>query len=261
MAYADVLQAIALPEAFITIGGLSGHRSEDKFGRISDVSTTSDPEDVWNGQGIYTGQPENFIAETLTVVSSSAEDAVGSTGAHTLQLLGLDQNGLEISEIVTLTGLTPVTTTQAFWRCSRNTVLSAGSARVNIGEITVAASVTTANVFSVMPVRTNRTSICAFTIPAAYYGVIRYWTCSASRSQGGFAQFRLLTRKPGFLYEARDYADAQSGANSDHRELFGMLLPPLSDIKAQVFEVSTNNMAGTSRVDYVLIEKYIVEGY
>ena len=261
MAYADVLQAISLPEAFITIGGLSGHRSEDKFGRIDDVDTGSDPEDVWNGQGLYTGQPENFIAETLTVVSNSAEDAIGGTGAHTLQLFGLDQNGAEVSETVTLAGQTPVTTTQSFWRCNRNTVLSAGSNRANVGELVVAASVTTANVFSVMPANTNRTAICAFTIPAAYYGVIRDWTCSASRSAGGFAQFRLLTRKPGFLYEVRDFADAQSGANSDHRQLFGMLLPPFSDVKAQVFEVSTNNMAGTSRIDYVLIEKHIVEGY
>lgn len=56
-------------------------------GRNSDVDTAS-PEAIWEGGGIYTGQPVGGSAETIDVFSSNANDAAAGTGLRTVRLFG-----------------------------------------------------------------------------------------------------------------------------------------------------------------------------
>ena len=68
----------------ISLGLVPGERNNIKFGRNSDIDTGTTPEDIWEGQGIYTGM--NATAnEDIAISSSSANDSgtVVSSGTAT----------------------------------------------------------------------------------------------------------------------------------------------------------------------------------
>jgi hypothetical protein len=74
-------------------------------------------------------------AVTMTVVSSSATD----TGTAQVLITGLDSNYDVISETITLTGTTPVSTTKQYLRINGVIMLHPASGQVhNVGNITVA---------------------------------------------------------------------------------------------------------------------------
>lgn len=64
----------------------------DKVGRNPDVDAATAPEGVWNGGGLYTGF-NAVAAQTVTVVSSSANDAAAGTGMRSVRLIGLSGAG------------------------------------------------------------------------------------------------------------------------------------------------------------------------
>jgi hypothetical protein len=75
------------------------------------------------------------IGYALDVISSSANDAAAGTGARTLTIYGLANDGTPQNETVTLNGQTAVTTTKAFWRVFGALVATAGTGRANAGDI------------------------------------------------------------------------------------------------------------------------------
>ena len=77
------------------------------YGYNPDVDTGG-VEDIWPNGGT---RANILTTETLDLVSSSAEDAVGGSGLHRVAIHGLDADGKMQTEIVVLTGTTPVTTT------------------------------------------------------------------------------------------------------------------------------------------------------
>jgi hypothetical protein len=86
---------------------------------------------VWDdGGGIYTFPTS---ALTMSCVSSSASDRMG------LYIGGLDANYRQISEVITLAGLTPVTTTKQFFRINDLQIMSGE----NVGNIQVTNNGTT----------------------------------------------------------------------------------------------------------------------
>lgn len=85
-----------------------------KFGRNDNISTTH--EDIWMGGGLYNWQQN---ASTIYAVSTSAQDAVGGSGIHTILVQGLDVNCNEIEEEIDLTGSTSAVTSKSFLRVNR----------------------------------------------------------------------------------------------------------------------------------------------
>lgn len=146
-------------------GNVPGHVIVEKFGRNPDISSNSDPEDIWNGGGLYTGFPTG-AAETIDVSSGSAEDGAGtSTGLLSIRLFG-QLAGVAQTEDITLNGTDLVTTIKLWDRMPRIRGLTVGSVGSNVGEITAHHTTTVANVFAVVPIGTNRTQIAGFTVPA-----------------------------------------------------------------------------------------------
>lgn len=95
----------------------------------SSANATSPPinsgvtSDLWSDGGILVPQT---TAQTLRIVSSSADDTAGGTGARLIQVRGLDANFDQQSELVILDGLTPVTTVNTYLRHNRTTVFETG---------------------------------------------------------------------------------------------------------------------------------------
>jgi hypothetical protein len=111
-------------------------------------------------------------AETLTLVSDSIEDAAGGQGIDSAFVIGYDADLNRITETVTLNGLTPVTTTQQFYRLRRvennNAPISEGS---NVGNITISGT-STGNVYGQMEAGKGETFNSHFIIPAGFTGHI-----------------------------------------------------------------------------------------
>ncbi|MCA9329390.1 hypothetical protein KDA11_02000 [Candidatus Saccharibacteria bacterium] len=128
-----------IPRTFTNIdigeGNVPGQTSWYVIGK--NLSFGSTPEDAWPAGGTITVLTS---AETMDIVSTSANDTLAGTGAKAVTVIGLDDNWMEITENVILNGTTPVTTTKAFLRINRMLVAQAGSLEYNDGAITATAS-------------------------------------------------------------------------------------------------------------------------
>lgn len=143
--------------------------SVTKFGANFDIDSGTVPEDIWTGGGLY---PFPTASSTLSVVSSSTEDASGGTGATKIRIFGLDDNYDQINETVTLTGTTPVVTSQSFYRVNRMYIIgTVGSNGANVGNITV--THTPAGVISRIDANEGQTLQAVYTVPRDYYGHIQ----------------------------------------------------------------------------------------
>jgi hypothetical protein len=98
-----------------------------------DVDTATVPETIWPPGGLITFPA---AAATIDIVSASANDAAAGTGAQTLFLQGVDGNFDEITEVIALDGLTPVTTVREFLFINFVRNITTGSLNVNQGDIT-----------------------------------------------------------------------------------------------------------------------------
>lgn len=234
-------------------------RTVFKFGQNPNIGIATDPEDVWNGGGIYTGHPSGS-PETINIVSSSTADngVTPGTGALTIQVEGLLTALSEsyTTENFTLNGTTPVVSTSTWYRINRCKVLTAGSGGQNAGTITVNHSTTTANVFCVMPATYNQTSIAAFTIPANNIGAIRGVDFSASRASGAAGSATVSIRVRDSItgvYQVKDVIHITTGSPaSEDFELYPIPLPAGADVKLTVEEVSDNAtlVSGDMKITY-----------
>lgn len=113
-------------------GKLVGHLNMHKFGRNIDCDI-GNSQIIWDGGGSTYNWPTT--ACTLSVQSTSASDSSGSSGAQTVELVGLDADFVDLSETVPLNGTTTVTSACNYRRIFRMIVRSAGSDGKNEGEI------------------------------------------------------------------------------------------------------------------------------
>ena len=95
-------------------------------------ATIADINDSGNADWIYPS-----TATTLSIVSTTIQDAPGGTGLTTILLQGLDANLNEIVEVVVLNGTTPVITSLSFRSMHLSIALGAGADLVADGTITI----------------------------------------------------------------------------------------------------------------------------
>lgn len=236
----------------VALGSYPNIRIGIQSGRNTDIDTGTTPETIWNGGGSYTGFNAT-AAETLTVVSNNANDTAAGTGARTVRLYGLDADYNEITEDVTLNGLTPVTTTQSFLRMDTSEVLTAGSLGYNVGELTARQSSTTANIMMVMPARVNRTAILVTTVPAGKTRVFTSSQVRIARSSGaaGSANARILYRLEGGLFLPAINEEITTAIPFISPPNGYFVVPEKTDVKVEIDSVSDNNTIATGLLNWV----------
>jgi len=218
-----------------------------KFGATKVLQSTATNEAIWQSGGDYTGFPAE--TETLSIVSASASDT-----AKTLTIQGLDANFDSIEETVTLTGQTPVLTTKAFHRAPR-AFISSGA--VNVGDITINHSTTTANVFAVLPATYGQSQVCAFTVPNNCNCLIKGLDFRLSRTSGAAGSALLSFRVRQFgesFFRARSIGTiTNNSAGGGVKYAGGILLPEKTDIKVIIEEISDNATYFTGEIEYLLL--------
>lgn len=130
----------------------------------------------WEVASDYTFPPS---AAQMSLVSTSTSDT-----AVIVLIRGLDSNYNEISETQTLTGTTPITTTNTYFRIN-DMVVIVGNA---VGDITLSVG---ANVYSKIIAGTGRDQKAVYTVPAGYcFFLLRINAFCTDANGGKAARFR-----------------------------------------------------------------------
>ena len=219
-----------------------------------DVDTGTLPEDVWSVGGIYTGFPDT--AETMEIFSTSASDTSNGSGVRTISVIGLDENWNEITEVVTMNGLTSVFTVNKFRRFLRSFALTSDGSNqnTNAGDITFRHSTTTANVFGKMLAGNGTTREGCYTVPAGYTGVLKTIHNDIDRSVtsaiAGDIYIRPFNQPPRFI---RPFSCSSSYPSADDL-VGGVVLTEKTDFIPRVRTCSANNTPVYSKYEIVLLK-------
>lgn len=244
-------------EVDIPQGKYAGYLLVNKFGRNPDIGTATDPEDVWDGGGTYTGFPTG-TPEAVEVLSSSPSDDEGGAGAEKVHIYGLDASGLLQDEVITLNGTTPVDSAGTYSRVFRAVVeQSANGANTafNVGTITIRHTTTTANVFIVMQAGKNQSEVACYTIPSNYIGIMKRFDFAVTSKTSVSIDTALWVRESG---KAPRLIQAGKATDTYHEdELFwgGLVFPASTDICLRAVTVSANSTEVTGRFDLILVKQ------
>lgn len=142
--------------------------------------------DLWDGPtGSYI-PPATPIQ--MQVVSTSASDGVGGTGALTVHIHYLDTNYNTRSMLMTMNGTTPVLTVPTnILRVNNFHVNSVGSSGAAVGTISLQA-VGGAVTYGVISATHNRARMPMFTVPAGMVGYIKSWQVSSASAAAAIVE-------------------------------------------------------------------------
>jgi len=172
-------------------GNVPGHSIVNKFGQNPTAASTG--ADVWAGGGLYAFYP--VTAQSMEIIGTSTEDAVGQTGALSVMIFGQDNDLNEITETVIPDGTNAVALTNTYRRIYRAVVMTAGSNETNVGAlaIQIAAGGTVA---AYIAADQGQTQQAIYTVPAGHtaYFLKGYVGISDDTFQGVLANFRWQMR-------------------------------------------------------------------
>ncbi len=228
------------PDVFLDIarGAISNSKIVHKFGANFDIDQADDPESVWTGGGLYPWA-SLATAQTIYCLSTSASDTT------TLTLEGLDANYDEISETVTLTGLTAVTTTNQFLRVFRMTYDA-----TNVGNIEARVTSATGTVVAQIDAGYAQTLMAVYTVPAGYTGYLVALDATIDGTKTcQMLMYHRLTGKPFRIAHV-----AESDGHYRYDFTAPLTVPEKTDIDIRIDQVSGNDARVTANFDIVLIK-------
>jgi hypothetical protein len=178
----------------IALGAVKDWSVVHKFGHNSDLGSSI--EDVWAAGGVYSYLT---AATLLEVVSDDANDTAAGSGARTVTVEGLDANFHEITETVSLDGITAVPTTKSFIRFNRAFVATTGTYGTgSAGDITVRVvsagatqGIIQETTFDSIAWDYGQTQIARYTVPAGKFAFLSHVHIGCeSNKRADFALFQ-----------------------------------------------------------------------
>lgn len=162
---------------------LSGGMGLTGFGLRNSISISGD--DVWPGTAITIPIPAD-AGEQMSLVSTSAADATGGTGALSIEVHYLDDKGNPKSEQVLMNGVTPVNTVATNIRFVQEIhTLTAGSNLLAVGTITIFKTGFPATVYNLILPGTNMSLSTARMVPAGKVLLLLNFQSSSGAAAGG----------------------------------------------------------------------------
>jgi len=217
-------------------GKVPGWRSLRLAGTCSNVPTGSVPHEMWSHPSLDIRTLPSTPA-VAAVVSTSANDTSAGTGARTVRVSGLDENYLEVSEVVTLNGVTPVNTTQTFIRVNSAACTTAGTGAANAGGISVSVG---GNDQAYITAGKGQSANTGYCIPADYKFVITTYVVGTGRISGSSdcevtGEIKLFQADPVWIGISRLFLYQNIHNNSSS----ATVIPPKTDIRQIITSTST----------------------
>ena len=218
-----------------------------KYGYCPDVANG-----VWTTVQTFGGTPYYpTTAVAVELVSDNAQDTnTTGTGAWTVSITGLDANWDQLTEIVEMNGLNPVTTQNTFIRVYRMRVVSAGSSGREAGLID--ATQDSNIVARIDPEFDGATLQCAATVPAGKTAYVVNMTLSAGKAnKAGLARF--MVRPYGGVFGVQDIIEFFQGSYIAQQPPIPFPIPEKSDFRIDARgEDGTTSCSAT--ITYILID-------
>ena len=227
------------PNVYLDVarGAISNSKIVHKFGANFDIDQGTDPESVWTGGGVYPWASLSS-AQTIYCLSTSASDTTSLT------LEGLDANYDEISETVTLTGLTAVTTTNQFLRVFRMTYDA-----TNVGDIEARVTSASGTIVAQIDAGYTQTLMSIYTVPAGHTGYLVALDATIDGTKTcQMLMYHRLTGKP---FRIAHIAETEGHYRYDFTA--PLTVPEKTDIDIRIDNVSGNDARVTANFDIVLI--------
>ena len=229
----------------------------DKFGLNPTITAASDPEDIWESGGTYT---YDSGADIVSIASSSDLDL------QVIKVTGLDVDGYEVVQEITLQGTTRVALDTALWRVYRLENDGDDGDDINgtvfcyTGTGTVPAIGDT-EVRAVIIGDQNQTQMAIYTIPKGKVGFLKRGEIGmeyeGSVGTGtNYARCTYKSRRYGKIFKVKKTITLINNANSlfQDKRSFPDILPSLTDIKLTVQEVS-EDMGAWATFDILLVDE------
>ena len=235
------LRTIAMVHDLAVVHNMvENHQKREIIGYNGNVSTSL--EDIAELPTVSIPLPVS--ATTMTIVSTSVNDTIVGTGARTVEIHGLNNDGNEISDLINLDGTTPVGLTNSYWRINSVHGMSVGSLGAADGNITVQGSVV-ATVYNQITAGGNMSLQGQFTVPAGHWAYITGWSAGLTTTDNNTTGRAILRATadwsdrsylPG-VFHFQDIITSQDGTVPSKKFL---RFPALCDIK-----VSAQKLEGT----------------
>jgi len=247
-----------LYELAINQGEIDGVSAIDKFGWVGNVGSGDPPIDVWENKTeyIYDLDGTNPIAY---LSSSSTADTMD------VSVTGLDINGVEVVQTVTLTGQTPVTLPTALWRVYRmeneGNVDIVGNVYAGINPAPVGGVPPTTERRAIITNGNNQTLMALYTIPAGKVGFLYRGEIGAGLEGGGSTTSELAdlcykSRRFGKVFKIKKKLTLSINGSSTYQDTrsFPDIIPAKTDVRICVESTSTG-MNIWSTLDILLVDE------
>lgn len=238
-----------------------------KFGVVPSVGVADPPVDIWE---FGASQVEYIFPVWGTApIDTLSSDNVADT--MDITVVGLDINGLEVQQTVTLLGQAKVTLPTPLWRVYRmwnaGENLVTGQSPAITGTVYCYEDTAIVNgipqdadaVRAVIIDGNNQTQMMIYTVPADAQGYMTRGETGIQKggNQVGSATVQFRVRPFGGTFRTSKTVGLISEGNSyfsTERHPF-QVIPPLTDIKATVVDVTGNNPVGLFAEISMIIEK------
>lgn len=240
-------------ELAIAMGYVEGWDYIQKFGYNPLITTGTDPEDIWEGGGIYPFSA-NGVADIVSISSSDAGDT------QPVLIFGLTADGTDVTQTVTLNGQTRVALTTPLWRVYRMENFSypgvdfAGtvycySGTTNTGGVPSGGSVEKARI----TVGRNQTQMAVCTIPKGkvaflYRAEVQFGYSGTIGAGTNQVRFEFNARSYLNVFKTKKTVPLLTTGTTSHVDVrpFPDPLPALTDVKTTVAETTADvNAAST----------------
>jgi len=223
-----------------------------KFGRNSDVDTGTDPETIWEADGLKVWQT---TAQTIDVVSTSVLDTdISGIGLHEIVIEGVDGNYAFVRDTVDLNGVLTTTSTQTFLNVYRVYGVAAGSAGDNAGTVSGEYSTTNDPAFGILP-GFNQSQLAFYTTAEGETAEILQVKVLPFKQANAAFEVNMYIREFGGLFRLREtFGGHSQSAGGVYPFPIPFRIPEKSDIEFRLDETSSSNM-GASVSFIILSEK------
>lgn len=231
-------------ELQVSRGQIQGHRAIFRSA-YSTLITAAQNYAVWNRAANYSFPS---VASTMTLSSSATGDTTQS-----VLISGLDSSYAEISEVLTLNGQTPVTSTKSFFRVNDMLVLTdSPTGNLYFGTGTVTAGVP-ANVYGFIYAGDNSMMCGSYTVPAGYTLYILGGSVNCSlANQNKLVTINFSTAVAGVRYAAAKIIS--SGGYQHYPYTPPLAVPEKSDLLDTATTTDNTTSTVTANLSGILIK-------
>ena len=198
-----------------------------KFGLNTAVGTSF--ETIWDGNNTYT-YPSS--SGTATATSSDTDDNTG-----TVEVVGLDSNFDQVSEILTIGGSASTT---SFIRVFRAIMKTANTGNTNVGTITITVSSTT-----VAQIRAGygQTLMCVYTIPRKFNAFLMQIDVGSSKDLENEIRFIVKEISNGNVWNTKAFITTRGGF-VEKNYVVPVSIPEKTDIELIGKASATSSISG-----------------